>query len=136
MALGLAAMLLTPLLAATVPTPFRTLRVPAHAALESPTGEAIMSAYVILDISVTDSVRYEEYKRLAPPAIAAFGGKYLARGGKVEVLEGGWAPGRIVVLEFPAAEQAKAWLESPEYRAARALRHGAASTRAIVVQGI
>jgi uncharacterized protein (DUF1330 family) len=95
-----------------------------------------MPAYVILDISVADSVRYEEYKRLAPPVIAAFGGKYLARGGRVEVLEGGWAPGRIVVLEFPSVQQAKAWLESPEYREARALRQMAATTRAIVVQGI
>jgi uncharacterized protein (DUF1330 family) len=93
-------------------------------------------AYAIFDIVVTDPERYEDYKKLAPPAIAAYGGKYLARGGKLDVLEGDWNPGRIVVLEFPTAEQAKAWIESPEYREARALRHATATTRAILVDGM
>ena len=94
-----------------------------------------MAAYVVLDIKVTDPERFNRYRELAPPAIAAYGGKYLARGGKTEVLEGDWVPNRIVVLEFPTPEQAKQWLESPESREARALRHLAATTNAIVVQG-
>ena len=49
-----------------------------------------MSTYVIADITVTDQERYEDYKILAPPAIAAYGGKYVARGGKAENLEGDW----------------------------------------------
>jgi uncharacterized protein (DUF1330 family) len=53
-------------------------------------GETNTPAYVIVDIHVNDSPGYEEYKELAPPSIAAYGGKYLARGGKTEVLEGGW----------------------------------------------
>jgi uncharacterized protein (DUF1330 family) len=95
-----------------------------------------MTAYAIFDIDVTDPERYEEYKKLAPPAITAYGGKYLTRGGKTEVLEGSWAPSRIVVLEFPTVEKAKAWIESPEYREARALRHRTAKTNAVVVQGV
>ena len=95
-----------------------------------------MPAYVVLDIAVTDPGRFDEYRRLAPPAIAAFGGRYLARGGKTEVLEGNWTPNRIVVLEFPTPEQAKRWLESSQYREARALRHAAATTNAIVVEGV
>lgn len=95
-----------------------------------------MSAYVIFDIEVTDPARYEEYKRLAPPAIAAYGGKYLARGGQADVLEGTWSPQRLVLLEFPTVEQAKAWIESPQYREARALRHATAKTHAVVVQGL
>ncbi|MEO7129588.1 MAG: DUF1330 domain-containing protein [Rhodoferax sp.] len=95
-----------------------------------------MTAYVIFDINVTDSERYEQYKKLAPPVIAAFGGKYLTRGGNTEVLEGGWVPSRIVILEFPTVERAKEWLESPEYREARALRHVTATTNAVVVQGV
>jgi uncharacterized protein (DUF1330 family) len=81
-------------------------------------------------------VRYEEYKKLAPPAIAAYGGKYLVRGGRMDVLEGDWEPSRVVVLEFPTAEQVKAWIDSPEYREARALRHATATTNAFLVEGV
>ena len=94
-----------------------------------------MSAYVIVDITVTDPVGYEEYKKLAPPAVAAYGGKYLARGGQVQTLEGDWAPTRLVILEFESAERAKQWLESPEYSAGRQLRHRTATSTMIVVEG-
>jgi uncharacterized protein (DUF1330 family) len=94
-----------------------------------------MAAYVLLDIKVTDPEQFDHYRKLAPPAIAAYGGKYLARGGKTEVLEGDWAHNRMVLLEFPTLEKAKQWLESPEYREARILRHMAASTKAIVIEG-
>lgn len=95
-----------------------------------------MAGYVVLDINVTDPETFAKYRELAPPAIAAYGGKYLARGGTAEVLEGSWAPNRIVILEFPTVEHAKQWLESAEYRDARALRHASAKTDAIVVQGL
>jgi uncharacterized protein (DUF1330 family) len=95
-----------------------------------------MPAYAIFDITVHDPVRYEEYKKLAPPAIAAYGGKYLVRGGRMDVLEGDWEPSRVVVLEFPTAEQVKAWIDSPEYREARALRHATATTNAFLVEGV
>jgi uncharacterized protein (DUF1330 family) len=95
-----------------------------------------MPAYAIFDITVDDLERYEDYKKLAPPAIAAYGGKYLVRGGQLDVLEGDWNPSRIVVLEFPTAEQAKAWIDSPEYREARALRHATATTKAILIEGM
>ena len=95
-----------------------------------------MSAFVIVDIEVTDPVGYEEYKQLAAPAVALYGGKYLARGGKNETLEGEWRPNRLVILEFLTAEQAKAWLNSPEYAPARALRHQYAKSKMVVVDGI
>lgn len=95
-----------------------------------------VAAYVIVDITVHDPVGYEEYKKLAPPAVAAFGGKYIVRGGAVETLEGNWSPKRLVVLEFPNAAQAKKWLNSQEYRAARALRHKTATANMIVVEGV
>jgi uncharacterized protein (DUF1330 family) len=95
-----------------------------------------MSAYVIVDIQVTDPVSYEEYKKLAPPIVAAYGGKYLARGGKTETLEGDWLPKRLVILEFESAERAKAWLNSPEYRAPRQLRHRTTKTNMVVVEGV
>jgi len=95
-----------------------------------------MSAYVIVDIQVTDPVGYEEYKKLAPPIVAAYGGKYLARGGKTETLEGDWLPKRLVILKFESAERAKAWLNSPEYRAPRQLRHRTTKTNMVVVEGV
>jgi uncharacterized protein (DUF1330 family) len=95
-----------------------------------------MPAYVIVDIQVTDPVRYEEYKKLAPPSLAVYGGKYVARGGKTETLEGNWSPTRLVILEFESAERAKAWLNSPEYREARQLRHQTARTNMVVIGGI
>ncbi|MBE3038553.1 MAG: DUF1330 domain-containing protein [Chloroflexi bacterium] len=95
-----------------------------------------MSAYVILDIKVTDPQVYEEYKKLSPAAVAAYGGKFLARGGKVETLEGDWAPRRLVVLEFESVARAKQWLDSPEYSQAKKMRHQAALTQTIVVDGV
>ena len=95
-----------------------------------------MSAYVIVDITVTDPERYEDYKKLAPPAIAAYGGKYVVRGGKSEKLEGNWEPNRIVILQFESTEKAKEFIYSPEYREARALRHETASSNMIVVEGL
>jgi uncharacterized protein (DUF1330 family) len=78
-----------------------------------------MPAYVIVNIDIKDPGRYEEYKRLAGPTVELYGGRYLARGGKAEALEGSVVPRRIVVLQFDSAERAKQWWSSPEYRKAR-----------------
>jgi uncharacterized protein (DUF1330 family) len=98
--------------------------------------EAFMTAYVILDIEVIDSDGYAKYKELAPPSIPLYGGKYIARGGKTEALEGDWQPNRLVILEFPSVDLAKTWLNSPEYASARALRHKYAHTQAVVIEGL
>jgi uncharacterized protein (DUF1330 family) len=95
-----------------------------------------MTALVIVDIDVTDPVRYAEYKNLAAPTVTAYGGKYVVRGGRVDALEGGWYPGRLVVLEFPTAQRAREWWESEAYRPAKALRHAAARTKMILVEGM
>ncbi len=95
-----------------------------------------MSAYVIVDIDVTDPVGYEDYKNLAAPTVAAYDGKYVARGGKTETLEGNWSPTRLVILEFPSVGRAKQWLNSPEYSAAKQLRHKYAKSQMIVVEGV
>lgn len=95
-----------------------------------------MAAYVIAEIDVTDPKGYEEYRKLGPPAVAAYGGKFVARGGKTEVLEGGWAPKRLVVLEFESVERAKEWWASNEYSAAKQVRQKTAVTNMIVVEGV
>jgi len=94
-----------------------------------------MSAYVIVDIEVTDPTGYEEYKKLAPEAVKLFGGKYLTRGGYNETLEGDWHAKRLVILEFESVERAKQWLNSPEYAPARALRHKYARTNMVAAEG-
>ena len=95
-----------------------------------------MTAYVIVDIEVTNPEGYEEYKKLAPPTLAVYGGKYIARGGGTEVLEGDWSPKRLVILQFESVERAKAWLNSPEYSEARSLRHKYAKSRMVVVKRV
>ena len=95
-----------------------------------------MAAYVVVQIDVKDAETYARYREMAPPSIAAYGGRYLVRGGAVEVLEGSWMPPRFVVLEFPDAERARAWWASPEYAPAKALRHASADTEMILVEGI
>ncbi|HEX2204424.1 MAG TPA: DUF1330 domain-containing protein [Longimicrobium sp.] len=95
-----------------------------------------MPAYVIVDITVEDPATYERYKALAPPSIAAYGGRYLVRGGATEVLEGTWSPRRLVVLEFPTPERARAWWASPEYAEAKALRQSCARTGMLLVEGL
>ncbi len=94
-----------------------------------------MSAYVILDIEVTDPERYEQYKQLSTRALAAFGGRFAVRGGRVEVVEGNWSPHRVVVLEFESVAQAKAWYDSPEYQKAKAVRQGSSRSTMILVEG-
>lgn len=95
-----------------------------------------MPAYVIVDIEVTDPEGYKEYVKIAPATVAQYGGRYLARGGHTEVLEGDWQPKRLVILEFPSVDQAKAWLNSPEYAPARALRHRYARSNMVVIEGM
>jgi uncharacterized protein (DUF1330 family) len=95
-----------------------------------------MPAYVVIDVEVQDPRTYERYKELAPPAIAAYGGKYLARGGRVETLEGSWGPSRLVILEFPTAEKARAWWDSHEYAAGKKLRQSCAHTEMVLVEGL
>jgi len=95
-----------------------------------------MSAYVIVDIDVHDQEAYAEYIKLAPAGVAAYGGKYLARNGRKVVLEGEWTPKRLVILEFESLERAQAWIDSPEYAPAKAMRHSAATTNMVVIEGV
>lgn len=94
-----------------------------------------MAAYILVDITINDPQTYERYKLLAPASIAAYRGKYLVRGGRTEILEGDWQPSRLVILEFPGVEDAKAWWDSEEYAAAKALRQSCTTTDMLLVEG-
>ena len=95
-----------------------------------------MAAYVIVQVDIHDPATYERYKELAPPSIAHYGGRYIARGGATETFEGDWSPSRLVILEFPTMDAARAWWASPEYAEAKALRNAAATSEMLVVQGL
>lgn len=92
-------------------------------------------AYVLCEITVTDPEAFEAYRALSAPAIAAHGGRYLARGGEASLLEGREEPRRVVLLEFPDARAARGWYDSEEYGQARAARVGAATARFVLVEG-
>lgn len=96
-----------------------------------------MAAYVIATIdNVTDMDKIAQYRDLAAKATAKAGGKYIARGGETVPLEGGWEPGRAVILEFPSLEAAKAWYHSPEYQEAFGVRKGSADFKILAVEGV
>ncbi len=95
-----------------------------------------MPAFVIVEIAVRDPETYENYKSLAPASIEMYGGRFLARGGASECLEGDRVPERLVILEFPSLERARQWWASPEYADAKAIRMRAAQTRMIATEGL
>ncbi len=107
---------------ATAPTP--------EASATSPKG------YVIVEIEVTHPDAYEGYKAAAAPLVAAAGGKYLARGGKAEGREGPPPRGRVVILEYPSFDAAKAFLDSPEYAEIVHLRTDSTVSRLMIVEGL
>ena len=92
-------------------------------------------AYVVVEITIHDPATYEEYKALAPASIARYKGRYAVRGGTTEALEGDWNPQRFVILEFPTAQAARDWWNSPEYTKARKIRQRCADARMLLVDG-
>jgi uncharacterized protein (DUF1330 family) len=96
-----------------------------------------MAAYAIANIRITDPDRFPEYASAVPQTIERYGGRYLARGGDVEVLEGEWEPQRLVILEFESVERLREWYDSPEYAPLKRLREEvAASQLVVVVEGL
>src|SRR4051794_273901 len=95
-----------------------------------------MPAYVVVNIRIHDRDLYAEYARGAPGTVARFGGRYVARGGAVEVREGSWSPERLVILEFPDLDAAHAWYESPEYTELRAVRERASEGELVITEGL
>ncbi|MBU1235288.1 MAG: DUF1330 domain-containing protein [Gammaproteobacteria bacterium] len=92
-------------------------------------------AYLVVDAKSTDPERMIEYRRLSSIAVEQHGGRFLVRGAPYEVLEGGWLPQRLVVIEFDSREKAKAFYDSPEYVAARKARAGVSSFDMVLVEG-
>lgn len=95
-----------------------------------------MAAYLVAKVSVTDPVAFEAYRLQVPAVVAAHGGRYLARGGAIEWLEGETAPNRVVIIEFAGMAQLKAFYHSAAYRPLLEIRQRAARTSAFAVEGV
>ena len=95
-----------------------------------------MPAYIISDVAIRDATAIQVYRARAAASIAQHGGRYLVRGGKVEVLEGDWTPRAIIIAEFPDIERARIWYSSPEYASALEVRDEALSRNLILVEGV
>lgn len=95
-----------------------------------------MAAYVIAQVDVHDPERYVGYTKMVPASLAQYGGKFIARAGRTEVLEGDKTlPQRLVLIEFPSYERAKAWWDSEEYRAAKELRQATSNGTLFLIEG-
>jgi uncharacterized protein (DUF1330 family) len=95
-----------------------------------------MVVYLIVDVNVKDPLAYERYKAEVPALISKHGGKYLVRGGKVQILEGDWQPSRLVLLQFPDKESVEAFFSDPQYQPLRDLRQRVAKTDIVMAEGM
>ncbi|MHA1158179.1 MAG: DUF1330 domain-containing protein [Alphaproteobacteria bacterium] len=95
-----------------------------------------MSAYLIFDVDIHDTVRYGQFMEQAKPLIESFGGKYLVRGGAHEVLEGDWRPTRLVIFEFPDMDAARTFFTSDEYAPLKKLRQSCSTGHVVIVEGV
>lgn len=98
--------------------------------------QAPKKAYILVQVDVTNPQQYAEYAKLSPGIIEQFGGRFVARGGRSETLEGTKAPTRVVIVEFPSYERAQQFYNSAEYQAAKRLRAGAAAAQFVLVEGL
>ena len=95
-----------------------------------------MAVYVLADITVTDPQEFQVYAQQSGATIEKYGGRYVARDGQPEALEGNWEINRIVLLEFATVEQVRAWYDSPEYSAIKGIRQHASNSRLLLVHGL
>lgn len=95
-----------------------------------------MSAYLIVDTRIHDTGKYEEYKKLAKPIAEKYGGVYRVRGGPIDLRENDlWTPTRMVIIEFPDAEAARAFLDSDDYAPVKSIRSRHADCTLFIVEG-
>jgi uncharacterized protein (DUF1330 family) len=95
-----------------------------------------MPAYLISEVEVLDPLGYEEYRKLAGASLQKFGGEFIVRGGRIDVLEGDWNPKRLVVCRFESLQKLQDWYNSPEYRKAKEVRLKTAKARIVGVEGV
>ncbi len=93
-----------------------------------------MSAYLILDVDIHDPVKYKTYMEKAKPLVEKYGGKYHVRGGPFQIMDGDWKPTRLVVIEYPDMETAKAMYMGDEYAPIKAIRKSCSTGHTVIVE--
>ena len=91
---------------------------------------------MIVDSVITDQSVFDDYLQQVPAVVESHGGKYLARGGAIEVVQGDWTPNRIVVVEFDSVERARGWQDSPEYVELKAMLNRSSNTSVVITEGV
>ena len=94
-----------------------------------------MPAYLVARIEVRDAAGFDAYREAVTPVIAQHGGRYLVRGGAMDVLEGKPPPGRLVVVEFPTMDAARAFYGSADYAPVLNLRLDSTDSEVVLVEG-
>ena len=95
-----------------------------------------MPAYVLAEIEITNPEGYKEYTTHVPATVAKYGGRFVVRGGKAQVLEGEWPERRRVLIEFPTVDAARKWFDSPEYEKPKAMRQANSKGRLLLLEGL
>jgi uncharacterized protein (DUF1330 family) len=95
-----------------------------------------MASYMMVQSTINNEEQYQKYREAVVPLITKFGGKFLIRGAKVEVLEGQPDPRPMVVFEFPSMDAIHAFWNSPEYIPVKKIREGAATLNIWAVNGV
>jgi uncharacterized protein (DUF1330 family) len=93
-----------------------------------------MPAFLIADIDVRDDDAYRAYREANPEIVRKFGGRYIALGGEVRVIEGDWQPRRTVIIEFPDMDAISRFYDSPEYERLRPIRWKSADSRLVAIE--
>jgi uncharacterized protein (DUF1330 family) len=95
-----------------------------------------MPAYVFFDVVSIHAEQMTGYRDKALASIKAFDGKLVAATNNIECREGDWRPARIVMIEFPSMENARAWYESPEYQQVLPIRLSANKDNMVIFEGL
>ena len=95
-----------------------------------------MAYYLVADMSITDPELFAEFAEAVPATVQQYGGRYLIRGGELEVAQGDWTPDRVVVIEFESMDQAKAWYDSPEYEGPKQTLARSCNSNFIFIEGV
>ena len=93
-----------------------------------------MKAFVIATETINDEAAFSEYRKAVPATLETFGGKFVVRGGSLNLLEGEWPHSRLVIIEFPSREAAEGWYKSPEYQNIIGLRHKSSVGNLVVAE--
>jgi uncharacterized protein (DUF1330 family) len=95
-----------------------------------------MAAYLVAQLKIHDAAMFQRYREAVTPLIDRFGGRYRARGGELEVLEGEWPFPRLTIIEFQSRDAARLFYESPEYQKILPLRQESADGNLVLVEGV